>query len=178
MYNFESCRISKINLTFNEVANLTFNASKFALFCFMVLIFYFHLNNCILLVSFTVNHLKALLKVKELVFSGEAQTRVSSSVSGCQLQYRAQGWAQLGVCRRWGQQESVSQLLSSSPKQEFSGRTCKDAGIGKGKHSRSRRQSGAIMVSWEAHGGPIPAVGFGQVTLSPWASVSSFVKCG
>ena len=137
MYNFEFCCISKINLTFNEVANLTFNASKFALFCFMVLIFYFHLNNHILLVSFTVNHLKTLLKVKQLVFSGEAQTRVSSSAGGCQLLYRAQCWAQFGVCRRWGQQKSVSQVLSSSPKQEFPGRTCKDARIGKGKHSRS-----------------------------------------
>lgn len=159
---------------------MTFSASKFALFCFMVLIFYFHLNNRILLVSFTVNHLKTLLKVKELVFSGGAQTQVSSSTGGCRPQHPAWCWAQLGVCRRRGQQGSVSEVLSSSLKQEFPGRTCKDVGIGKGKQSRSGGQSGAIMVSWEAHGlgSPVPAVGLGQATLSPWASVSSFVNCG
>lgn len=97
MYNFKSCCFSKINLTVKQVADLTFNATKFALFCFMVLTFYFHLNNRIGLVSFTVNHLKTLLSIIELVFSGGAQTWVSSSAGGRQPHHPAQCWAQLGV---------------------------------------------------------------------------------
>lgn len=81
--------------------------------------------------SFTVNHLKTLLSVIELVFSGGAQTRVSSSAGGVSPTIQPSTGLSLGS-RGWGQ-ESVSQVLPSSLKQEFPGRTCEDVGIRKGE---------------------------------------------
>ena len=67
MYNSEFCYFSKINSTFNHIANLTLKASKFALFCFTVFIFYFHVKNCILFASFTVHQLSSVQFSRSLV---------------------------------------------------------------------------------------------------------------
>lgn len=130
-------------------SRLDFNVSKFALFCLMALISYFRLNNCILLVSSTVNHLESLLQVNDpgprCPAALEAVCRNSQPGAGL-------GLGSAGECER---------VLSSPPKQEFPGGVCKDVGIGKGKYRRSRGQSGGITAPRSGRGPCCPRIGCG-----------------
>ena len=60
VYNFDFCYFSKINSTFNHIANLILQAGKFALFCFAGFTFCFHVNNWISSAFFAVHHLTSL----------------------------------------------------------------------------------------------------------------------
>lgn len=97
MRKFESCYFSKINLTLNYMTNLTFNASKFALFYAIHFLFpfeqlfYLHLLFAITS-SPTKNSRVGLLRWSSALSGGGTDRRVQSK-GGC-----LQGMGPAGEC--------------------------------------------------------------------------------